>query len=49
MAPTDITQDDIHAAKDAMIQMLTNALIRSQAECAALRREEKETPDVRDD
>jgi hypothetical protein len=39
MDPFEITPEDVHAAKDAVITMLTNALIRSQAELAALRRE----------
>jgi hypothetical protein len=37
---TDLTvePDDIHAAKDAVIRTLTNALIRAEAENAAWRR-----------
>lgn len=39
---TTIEPDDVHAAKDTLIQILTNALIRAEAECAAWRRANKE-------
>lgn len=45
---TEVSQDDVHAAKDAIIQMLTNALIRSQAELSALRREGNDGSDSPD-
>lgn len=35
---TDLTEDDVQIAKDQVIQMLTNELLRARAELAALRR-----------
>lgn len=40
-----MTPDDVQVAKDRVIQMLTNALLRAEAEAAELRREARERDD----
>lgn len=42
MARYELTADDVQVAKDSVIQLLTNALLRAEAESAMHRRERDE-------